>query len=469
MAQHDGKILMIDDEQDLLKLSSSILRREGFAVETRSDAREALALLQEESFDIILLDLHMPEMSGLEFLRQLNVRERPEEVLILTAYADLQSAVETVKLGAYGYLAKPFNAEEILSHISNIRELQKLRSENERLRQAQGTGLGMVGETEQMRQIYRLVQDVAPTPLPVLICGESGTGKELVAAAIHRASDRAAGPFVRCNCAALNPGVLESELFGHVKGSFTGAVRDRKGRFMEADGGTLFLDEIGDLDVGLQTRLLRVLQEGEFELVGSTETHKVDVRVLSATNRNLTQAVAEGQFREDLFYRLNAVTIEVPPLRQRKADIPLFCHFFIDRLNDRFDKQIQGVSKEALEYLEAYGWPGNVREMENAIMRALALAKGREIEVEDLPTTIVENTGRQDEPAAAEEAKATDRPDSLFHEARQRFEEQFIRDALEKTGGNISHAAQQIQLGRRNLQRKIKQFGIDVSQYSRRP
>ena len=467
MVRYDGKILMIDDEQALLKLSSSILRREGFSVETRSDAREALALLRDESFDIILLDLQMPKMSGLEFLRHFNVRERPEEVLILTAHADVQSAVETVKLGAYGYLAKPFNAEEILSHLNNIRELQKLRAENDRLRQAQDAGLGMVGQTEQMRQIYRLVQDVAATPLPVLICGESGTGKELVAAAIHRASDRAAGPFVRCNCAALNAGVLESELFGHVKGAFTGAVRDRKGRFMEADGGTLFLDEIGDMNVELQTRLLRVLQEGEFEMVGSTETRTVDVRVLSATHQNLTQAVAEGRFREDLFYRLNAVTIEVPPLRQRRADIPLFCHFFIDRLNDRFDKQIQGVSKEALEYLEAYDWPGNVREMENAIMRAIALAKGRKIEVDDLPTTIVENAPQRNESAAEEEA--AEPPDSLFHAARQRFEEQFIRDALEKTGGNISQAAQQIQLGRRNLQRKIKQFNIDVSQYSRRP
>ena len=462
MAQYDGSILMIDDEPDLLKLSSSILRREGFGVTTCPDARQALALLQEESFDIILLDLHMPEMSGLEFLRQFNVRQRPEEVLILTAYADLQSAVETVKLGAYGYLAKPFNAEEILSHLSNIRELQKLRAENQRLRQVQGAELGMVGETAQMRQIYQIVQDIAATPLPVLICGESGTGKELVAAAIHRASDRADRPFVRCNCAALNAGVLESELFGHVKGAFTGAVRDRKGRFMEADGGTLFLDEIGDMEVGLQTRLLRVLQEGEFEMVGSTQTHKVDVRVLSATHRNLPQAVAEGQFREDLFYRLNAVTIEVPPLRQRKSDIPLFCHFFIDRLNDRFDKQIQGVSKEALAHLEAYDWPGNVREMENAIMRALALAKGREIEVDDLPFTIADNASDQPEPIAAKE-----KPDSLFHAARERFEEQFIRDALEKTGGNISQAAEQIQLGRRNLQRKIKQFNIDVSQYSR--
>lgn len=456
MAQYDGKILMIDDEQALLKLSSSILRREGFAVETRSDAREALALLQDESFDIILLDLRMPEMSGLDFLRHFNVRARPEEVLILTAHADVQSAVETVKLGAYGYLAKPFNAEEILNHISKIRELQKLRAENERLRQAQGAGLGMVGETEPMRHIYRMVQDVATTPLPVLICGESGTGKELVAAAIHRASDRAARPFVRCNCAALNPGVLESELFGHVKGAFTSAVRDRKGRFMEANGGTLFLDEIGDMEVGLQTRLLRVLQEGEFEQVGSTQTHQVDVRVLSATNQNLDRAMASGKFREDLFYRLNAVTIEVPPLRQRKADIPLLCQAFIDKMSERLNTQVQRVGAQALARLEAHDWPGNVRELENAILRAMALAKGEEIALADLPANVTERI-----------AEETPEEEALFHDAREQFEEQFIRNALAATRGNISQAAERIQLGRRNLQRKIKQFDIDVSQYSR--
>lgn len=456
MAQYDGKILMIDDEQALLKLSSSILRREGFAVETRSDAREALALLQDESFDIILLDLRMPEMSGLDFLRHFNVRARPEEVLILTAHADVQSAVETVKLGAYGYLAKPFNAEEILNHISKIRELQKLRAENERLRQAQGAGLGMVGETEPMRHIYRMVQDVASTPLPVLICGESGTGKELVAAAIHRASDRAARPFVRCNCAALNPGVLESELFGHVKGAFTSAVRDRKGRFMEANGGTLFLDEIGDMEVGLQTRLLRVLQEGEFEQVGSTQTHQVDVRVLSATNQNLDRAMASGKFREDLFYRLNAVTIEVPPLRQRKADIPLLCQAFIDKMSERLNTQVQRVGAQALARLEAHDWPGNVRELENAILRAMALAKGEEIALADLPANVTERI-----------AEETPEEEALFHDAREQFEEQFIRNALAATRGNISQAAERIQLGRRNLQRKIKQFDIDVSQYSR--
>lgn len=456
MAQYDGKILMIDDEQALLKLSSSILRREGFAVETRSDAREALALLQDESFDIILLDLRMPEMSGLDFLRHFNVRTRPEEVLILTAHADVQSAVETVKLGAYGYLAKPFNAEEILNHISKIRELQKLRAENERLRQAQGAGLGMVGETEPMRHIYRMVQDVATTPLPVLICGESGTGKELVAAAIHRASDRAARPFVRCNCAALNPGVLESELFGHVKGAFTSAVRDRKGRFMEANGGTLFLDEIGDMEVGLQTRLLRVLQEGEFEQVGSTQTHQVDVRVLSATNQNLDRAMASGKFREDLFYRLNAVTIEVPPLRQRKADIPLLCQAFIDKMSERLNTQVQRVGAQALARLESHDWPGNVRELENAILRAMALAKGEEIALADLPANVTERI-----------AEETPEEEALFHDAREQFEEQFIRNALAATRGNISQAAERIQLGRRNLQRKIKQFDIDVSQYSR--
>jgi len=458
MAQYDGKILMIDDEQALLKLSSSILRREGFAVQTRSDAGEALALLADESFDIILLDLHMPGMSGLEFLRRFNVRERPEEVLILTAYADVQSAVETVKLGAYGYLAKPFNAEEILSHLGKIRELQTLRAENERLRQAQGfLDSGMVGADANMRHIYRMIQDIAPTPLPVLICGESGTGKELVAAAIHRASDRAQHPFVRCNSAALNPGVLESELFGHVKGAFTGAVRDHKGRFLEADGGTLFLDEIGDTNIELQTRLLRVLQEGEFERVGSTHTHKVDVRFISATNKDLAQAIAAGAFREDLFYRINTIAIEVPPLRQRKGDIPLLCQAFIDKMGERINKQVRRVSAAALARLEAYDWPGNVRELENAILRAMALAKGEEIAAADLPASIT------DRAAAAAPAEAV-----LFHEARQHFEEQFIRDALEQTGGNISQAAAQIQLGRRNLQRKIQQFDIDVSEYSRR-
>ncbi len=458
MSKQRGKILMIDDEADLLKISSSILRRKGFSVATQTDARRALALLQQEQFDVILLDLLMPGMDGLAFLEQFDVRQRPEEVIILTAYSDVQSAVETVKRGAYGYLAKPFDSAEVINRIDNIRELQILRAENERLRQEQDAIGGLIGDDEAMQAVYDLIRKVAPTPLSVLIRGESGTGKELVAQAVHQTSNRANHPFVCCNCAALAPGVLESELFGHVKGSFTGAVRNRKGRFLEADGGTLFLDEIGDMNIELQTRLLRVLQEGEFEPVGSTQTCKVDVRVISATHKDLEQAIADGDFRGDLFYRINTVTIDVPPLRQRKGDIALLCQFLIDQMGERLNKQVRRVGAQALACLESYDWPGNVRELENAILRAMALAQGEEITAADLPANIRDCT---------EEEKPEE--EVLFHAARQRFEEQFIRDALEKTGGNISQAAQQIQLGRRNLQRKIKQFDIDVSQYSRRP
>ena len=454
MSEYRGKILMIDDEADLLKISSSILRREGFSVATQTDALKALALLQKEQFDVVLLDLRMPGMDGLAFLEQFDVHQRSEEVLILTAYSDVQSAVETVKRGAYGYLAKPFDSAEVINRIDNIRELQILRAENERLRQKQDAVSGLVGNDEAMQAIYALIRKVAPTPLSVLIRGESGTGKELIAQAVHRISNRANRPFVRCNCAALAPGVLESELFGHVKGSFTGAVRDRKGRFLEADGGTLFLDEIGDMNVELQTRLLRVLQEGEFEPVGSTQTCKVDVRVISATHRDLELAITDGDFREDLFYRINTVTIDVPPLRQRKGDIVLLCQFLIDQMGERLNKQMRRVGAQALACLEAYDWPGNVRELENIILRAMALAQGEEIGVDDLPANI-----RDD----AENEKPQE--EVLFHEARQRFEEQFIRDALALTGGNISQAAERIQLGRRNLQRKIKQFDIDVEQY----
>ena len=458
MSKQRGKILMIDDEADLLKISSSILRREGFSVVTRTDSSQALSLLQQEQFDVILLDLLMPGMDGLAFLEQFDVRQRPEEVIILTAYSDVQSAVETVKRGAYGYLAKPFDSAEVINRIDNIRELQILRAENERLRQEQDAIGGLIGDDKAMQAVYDLIRKVAPTPLSVLIRGESGTGKELVAQAVHQTSNRANHPFVCCNCAALAPGVLESELFGHVKGSFTGAVRNRKGRFLEADGGTLFLDEIGDMNIELQTRLLRVLQEGEFEPVGSTQTCKVDVRVISATHKDLEQAIADGDFRGDLFYRINTVTIDVPPLRQRKGDIALLCQFLIDQMGERLNKQVRRVGAQALACLESYDWPGNVRELENAILRAMALAQGEEITAADLPANIRDCT---------EEEKPEE--EVLFHAARQRFEEQFIRDALEKTGGNISQAAQQIQLGRRNLQRKIKQFDIDVSQYSRRP
>ncbi len=483
MNRRHGKILMVDDEVELLELSSNILRREGHTVTTVEEAPSALDCLKQEAFDVILLDLRMPRMGGLEFLEIFKQQPRQEEVVILTAYADVESAIKAIKLGAYGYLSKPFDADEVLAHIDKILELQGLRTENKRLRREKGPGLGqLIGQHEKMQQIYQLVQDVAPAPVPVLIRGKSGTGKELVAQAIHHASDRADEAFVRCNCAALAPGVLESELFGHVKGAFTGAVRDRKGRFEEADGGTLFLDEIGDLEVGMQIRLLRVLQEGEFEPVGSTETKKVDVRLITATHKDLELAMQEERFREDLFYRINTMTIELPSLKDRQSDIPLLCAHFIEKNNAALNKTVKGITPEALQCLENYGWPGNIREMENVIMRAMVLAKGDEIGMEHLPMSKQEEPQRpvgsnemepipmskQEEPQrpVGSEDPFFDIPEGLFHEARGHFERIFIRRVLTKTKGNISQAAEMMQLGRRNLQRKIKQYQIDTDQFS---
>ena len=462
MGKRKGRILMIDDERDLLDLSAILLRREGLEVATCVSGKAALTLLNNEEFDLILLDLRMPGMDGLGFLEIFKKQQRREEVVILTAYADVESAVKAVKLGAYGYLSKPFDTGEVLAHLDRILELQVLRRENEALRQGQRGEFGnLVGRSESMRQLYQLIRDVAPTPVTVLLRGESGTGKELVADAIHSTSDRADKPFVRCNCAALSPGVLESELFGHVKGAFTGAVRGRVGRFAEADGGTLLLDEIGDLETNMQIRLLRVLQEGEFEPVGSTQTRQVDVRLITATHQNLEARIAEGLFREDLYFRINALTIEIPPLRERMSDLPLLCAFFVNRYNGVLGKRIEGFTSEAMQRLEEHNWPGNVRELENAIMRAMTVAKGDEIKLEYLPPSLAGDAAR----FYGDEDSHYDIPQQRFHEAREQFEQIFIRRALERGNGNVSQTAMAIQLTRRNLQRKLKQYEIDGKQF----
>ena len=462
MGKRKGRILMVDDERDLLDLSAILLRREGLEVSTCVSGKAALTLLNNEEFDLILLDLRMPGLDGLGFLEIFKKQQRREEVVMLTAYADVESAVKAIKLGAYGYLSKPFDTGEVLAHLDRILELQALRAENKALRREQRGEFGnLVGQSESMRQLYQLIQDVAPTPVTVLVRGESGTGKELVANAIHNTSDRAGKPFVRCNCAALSPGLLESELFGHVKGAFTGAVRDRGGRFAEADGGSLFLDEIGDLEINMQIRLLRVIQEGEFEPVGSTQTQKVDVRLITATHQDLEARIEEGTFREDLYYRINALTIEIPPLRERISDLPLLCTFFVNRYNGVLDKHIEGFTSEALQCLEGYNWPGNIRELENAIMRAMTVAKGDEIELKHLPASLA---GGMKQVYRGEEAYY-DIPQQLFHEAREQFERIFLRRALERANGNVSRTATAIKLTRRNLQRKIKQYEIDSKQF----
>lgn len=462
MSGRKGKVLMVDDELELLQFSSSILSREGHTVKTAPNAQEAMRLLEKEEFDVILLDLKMPGMSGLEFLETFKPKSRREEVVILTAYADVESAVKAMKLGAYGYVTKPFNADAVLAEIDKIMEVQYLRAENRALREQQ-IGLDrLVGQHEMIQRVRDLIRDVAPTPLSILIRGETGTGKELVAQTIHYTSNRAGKPFVRCNCAAFAQGVLESELFGHIKGAFTGALKDRKGRFAEADGGTLFLDEVGDLGLDTQIRLLRVLQEQEFEPVGSTETQRVDVRFITATHRNLEEAIQQGRFREDLFYRIKGMVIELPPLRMRKGDIPILCAHIVARHNITMQKTIKGLSTAALQILIAHDWPGNVRELENVLMGAMALARGEEIEKGHL---LMAMQKADEQVELAEEVAPYPVLSKLFHEARKQFEILFINRILHETRGNISQAAERMHLGRSNLQRKLKEYGIDVAEF----
>ena len=462
MERRTGRILIVDDEEELLSLSSNILSREGHTVITTSSARGALRLLKKQQYDVVLLDLKMPDMDGIAFLEQYGSYPHRAEVVVLTAYAAVGTAVRAMKLGAHGYISKPFNAEEVLAEIDRILELRDLRRENQVLRRRQGQLDRLVGRHESMQRIQRLIEEVAPTDMPVLIQGPTGTGKELIARAVHFSSKRADRAMISCNCESFAHGVLESELFGHVKGAFTGALKDRKGRFDEADGGTLFLDEIGDLALETQIRLLRVLQEKEFEPVGSNTTRTADVRIITATNRNLETEVRESRFREDLYYRINAVTIEVPPLRSRLTDLPLLCSHFLRRLSASMDKSVHGFTPAAMVRLEMHDWPGNVRELENVLMRAVAMSKTDEIDATDI------KIGGGVSGAAAREAlpeEVFEVSAPFFHDARDRFEQIFIERALCKTRGNITKASELIKLGRRNLQRKIQEYGIDVQDF----
>ena len=457
MSMRRGKILMVDDEEDLLLLSKRILEREGHIVVTTTSAHGALRMLEQQRYDIVFLDLRLPDMDGVAFLEAYQSYPRRAEVVVLTAFATVDTAVKTMRLGAYGYIAKPFNADEVLAEIDKVLELRDLRFEIEELRQLHGSMEAIIGRHAKIQSVRRLIDDIAPTNIPVLIRGETGTGKELVARAIHGASDRADKPMLSCNCAAFAPGLLESELFGHVRGAFTGAIRDRTGRFEEADGGTLFLDEIGDLETETQIRLLRVLQEQEFQPVGATETRKVDVRIITATNRDLEQEITDGHFRADLYYRVNAVTVEVPPLRQRKSDLQLLCAHFIGRYKTSLKKEaITGWTAAAMRRLESHSWPGNVRELENVLMRAVAVCGDREVDVDHL-----EIQGAQ--PGAPHEESSHNTAIS-FQEARRQFELAFFEEALRRTGGNIKRAAEQTQVDRTQLHRKIKEHSIDIEE-----
>lgn len=444
------RILVVDDEATQRELVSGYLKKHGYEVMVAPDGERALELFRHEPVELILTDQRMPDFSGLELLKAARAINPEIHVIVMTAYGNVGSAVEAMQAGAADYLAKPLQLEELLHKVERVCERHRLYVENRELReelQERHRIEGIIGESGQMLEVTSLVRRVAPSEATVLIRGESGTGKELIAKAIHYASLRAAKPLIRVNCAALPENLLESELFGHEKGSFTGAVATRKGRFESADGGTLFLDEIGDLPLHLQAKLLRVLQEKEFERVGSSHPLKVDVRVLSATHRDLERLMKSGQFREDLYYRLNVVTIVLPPLRERRQDLPALMDHFLRRFAGKNGKTIRGFSHEAREALLRYDYPGNVRELENLIERAVVLTRDDVIDRGDLPLTLEESETRDDK-------------ETHLIAAVEGLERRMIKDALARAGGIQTRAAELLGMTERALRYKLAKYGL---------
>ncbi len=459
-----GRILVVDDEVNARTALAELLRDEGFEIETAADAFKALGKYDAFSPHLVLTDLKMPGMDGIELVKKIHAMEDPAAVVVMTAFGAVQSAVEAMRAGAVEYLTKPLDFDELVVVLDRALETQALKAETRRLRQRLKDKLAprnIVGSSPAMHRVFEIVDQVAPSKSTVLVTGESGTGKELIASAIHQRSTRATGPFIKLHCAALAENLLESELFGHERGAFTGAVSRRDGRFQLADGGTLFLDEIGEISQSLQVKLLRFLQEHEFERVGSGQTIRVDVRVIAATNRNLAEEVAKGRFREDLFYRLNVVAIELPPLRERRSDIPTLAKFFVDRYAKDNGRPIEGLSAEALDLLMAYEWPGNVRELENAIERAVVMAPGPAIEPRHLPASV--------RPSQRIAGGAPPIPGSTLAE----LERYAILETLRATGGSTSKAAEALGISVRTVQYRLHEYNAaprsDVAAVIRKP
>lgn len=450
-------VLVVDDEPGV-RLSFRAVLEDEFEVIEAEEGKSALNLVQKRSVDLVLLDIRLPgEMDGIQVLERIRALDEQMEVILVTAVKTLRTAVEAIKLGAYDYITKPFEVEELLPLVR--RALQKRALEKEvfylktELDRRQGFD-DIVGKSRQMQSIYDLIQHVAQTTATVLISGESGTGKELIARAIHRQGPRHDRPFVPVNCVAIPENLMESELFGHEKGAFTSAFYRRIGKFELANTGTLFLDEVGGLRMDLQAKLLRVIQEREFERIGGTKAINTDVRIIAATNVNLKQAVQEKQFREDLYYRLNVIPIHLPPLRERREDISLLVEHFLRKYNREFSKEIRGLSKGAMAVLQEYDWPGNVRELENIIERSVALARGPVVTLQDLPLDLALFPVGPAEPRGALAGYPT------LREAKLQFERQLILRVLERTQWNQTEAARILGVHRNTLQLKLASLGL---------
>ncbi len=447
-------ILIVDDEVSQRDILAGYLKKKRHGVQQSSSVPEALQVIRSQHVDLVLTDYKMPGKTGYDLLQEIKKIDTEVVVVLMTAFGTIEGAVEAIRAGAYDYLSKPIELDDIDLLIKRLQERQQLISENKLLREQLVEKYSfeeIVSQSSQMQEVLTTVSRVAQTKAPVLIRGESGTGKELIARAIHFNSPRSGKPFITVNCAALNDNLLESELFGHEKGAFTGAEKQRRGRFELADGGTIFLDEIGDISPATQVRLLRVLQEQKFERVGGSETLSVDVRVITATHKNLEEAIVSGTFREDLFYRLNVVAVEIPPLRKRREDIAVLLDHFLSSFAKEHKKKKLNFSKEVWEYLNRYDYPGNVRELENIVQRSVIFSRGDTITTDDLPQIVKSN--KSESPTVKQSIEN-------FSEQIEKLEKDLIFEALRIHGNNQSKAAEQLGLSERNLRYRLKKWGV---------
>lgn len=448
------RILIVDDEPSIRMVLRAHLTRSGYDVTATENGAEAIAMLRNEDYHLVVSDLKMPVVGGMELLNHCNEAYPGLPVILITAHGTVDSAVEAIKKGAQDYVTKPFDSDELMPIIEKaLRTEEKGRTT---LHEDAAGRFKIIGQTARMHKIYALIEKVARSPTTALITGESGTGKELVARALHEHSDRSGAPFIQVNCGAIPDSLFESELFGHEKGAFTGAVAAKPGKFELADGGTLFLDEVGELPKDMQVKLLRVLQDGHLERVGGVRSMSVDVRLVAATNRVLETEVREGRFREDLFYRLNVIPIQIPPLRERADDIPLLVEHFISKFNKRLNTEVQGVSPDALAALLAHTWPGNIRELENLIERSVLLTEDTILTMSDLPGLIPANMGRVEAPPDADEMGLKE----YVRVYTTKLERARIQRVLEEEDSNVTRASKKLGISRKSLQMKMKDYGL---------
>jgi two-component system, NtrC family, response regulator AtoC len=456
MISDKKQILVADDEPNLRRVLGAQLSRDGHEVHLAEDGRAALKCLSDNHIDLVITDLKMPLIDGMELLRKALEIDPSLPVVMITAHGTVDNAVEALKTGAFDYITKPFDQEELRTIVRKALTTRDLAARDAtRADPGAHSRYGIIGQSQAVQEVYTVIDRVVDSPTTVLVTGESGTGKELVARALHESSSRKSRAFIKVNCAAIPRELIESEFFGHERGAFTGAINSRPGRFELASGGTLFLDEIGAIPLETQVKLLRALQEGEFERVGGVRTIQVDVRLVAATNADLRKQIEEGTFREDLFYRLNVVEVKLPALRDRAGDIPLLCEHFVAKYNKRLGKPVTGIAPEALGLLAAYNWPGNVRELENVMERAVLFTDGPRVLVEHLPAEIADRGTHHTETSGGEVGLK-----EQVRAAMSQLERQLIYKALEQTGGNVTHTARLLKLSRKGLQLKMKELGL---------